>query len=149
MFVVVMVVVLFVCHWTASWFNHVLKSRKIFDIPIMPTFLCSNYLNFFLTRECDAFVKMGKDRWPACYHQQHVCCVLWLWSLGTSFLGKLGIGNQDSPCSTVCVGPVVCCCEHVQCKASLLISLYSFPGKYGGLRHGGSEGQRCLSVNEN
>lgn len=42
-----MVVVLFACHWTASWFNHVLKSRKIFDIPIMPTFLCSNYLIFF------------------------------------------------------------------------------------------------------
>lgn len=54
-------------------------------------------------------------------------------SLETSFLGKLGTRNQDYPCCAVCVGPVVCCCKHVQCKASLLISLHAFPGKHGGL----------------
>lgn len=90
----------------------------------MPTFLCSNYLIFFLAQECDAFVSMGKGR----------CAVYFdCGSLETSFPGKLGTGNQGYPGSAVCVGPVVCCCEHVQCKASLLISLLSFPGKYGGL----------------
>lgn len=151
----------FLCHWTTSWFNLILKSRKILDVPTMPTFLCSHYLKpkpkmifFSLPENVVASVELEKGRWCERHHRQHkcVCPLCDCGPLGASPLGKLSTKNQGYPllhCVRGSCGLVLWTqwpfgrSEHLQCKASLPVSPHSFLGKQGRVWHWTSPGHLC------
>ena len=111
--------VLFACHWTASLFNRILESRKIFDIPKVPIFLCSNYLNFFSTWEYHGFCQSGERPVASASPPaaQVLARVLWPWSWLRLVLweSRAPTRKRDSLCSAASVGLVVWWCERSDC----------------------------------